>query len=113
NPQSLCSFADFDRLFGDVPSPHNGMTFCIGTRYESGEDLFEGIRHFGAQGKILHVHFRNVRGNLPRTRGYSEAFVDDGDMDMRQVARALHEVGYEGVIDYDHAMHISGDTPHG
>ncbi len=28
-------------------------------------------------------------------------------------ALALHQVGYEGVIDFDHVMHISGDTHHG
>ena len=46
----------------------NTMTFCVGTRYESGEDIFAGIRHFGGQGKIVHVHFRNVRGKLPAGR---------------------------------------------
>ena len=51
NPQIMCRFTDFDRLFSEVPSAHNTMTFCVGTRYESGEDIFEGIRHFGGQGK--------------------------------------------------------------
>jgi len=109
NPQILCSFADYDRLFAEVPSPNNCMTFCVGTRYESGEDIFEGIKHFGGQGKIAHVHFRNVRGTLPSTRGYEEVFEDDGDMDMREVALALEEVGYDGVMDYDHIMSITGD----
>src|SRR5260370_19487136 len=31
----------FRSLFHEVPSKHNGMTFCVGTRYESGEDVFE------------------------------------------------------------------------
>ena len=111
NPQILYRFADFDRLFAEVPSRHNGMLFCVGTRYESGEDIFKGIRHFGRQGKLLQVHFRNVRGTLPVDRGYSETFVDDGDMDMFKVLRALDEVGYDGVIDYDHPMDITGDGP--
>jgi mannonate dehydratase len=113
NPQILCRFADFDRLFAEVPSPNNGMTFCVGTRYESGEDIFEGIRRFGGRGKIFHVHFRNVRGTLPKNRGYAEVFMDDGDIDMHKVVQTLREVGYDGVIDYDHAMRIAGDTPHG
>src|SRR4029450_6607615 len=89
NPQILCRFADFDRLFAEVPSSANGMTFCVGTRYESGENVFEGIRHFGSQGKLLHVHFRNVRGTLPKSRGYEEVFVDEGDLPMAKVPRAL------------------------
>ena len=111
NPQILCRFADFDRLFAEVPSKHNGITFCVGTRYESGENVLDGIRHFGRQGKLFHVHFRNVRGTLPADRGYSEVFLDDGDLDMSQVLGALNEVGYDGVIDYDHPMRITGDGP--
>ena len=111
NPQILCRYADFDRLFSEVPSKHNGVTFCVGTRYESGEDVFEGIRRFGKQGKLFHVHFRNVRGTLPADGGYSEVFVDDGDIEMAKVLHALNDAGYEGVIDYDHPMHITGDQP--
>jgi mannonate dehydratase len=110
NPQIICRFADFDRLFEEVPSEHNGVTFCVGTRYESGEDILEGIRRFGKQNKLFHVHFRNVRGTLPNG-GYSEVFVDDGDMNMGEVLRTLDEVGYSGVIDYDHPMRITGDEP--
>lgn len=111
SPQVLCRFADFDRLFSEVPSKNSGITFCVGTRYESGQDVFEGIRHFGKQGKLFHVHFRNVRGTLPANRGYAEVFVDDGDLDMVNVLRALDEVGYDGVIDYDHPVGITGDSP--
>lgn len=111
SPQILCRFADFDRLFEEAPSQHNGITFCVGTRYESGEDIFAGIRRYGRQGKLFHVHFRNVRGTLPAQGGYSEVFIDDGDIDMSRVIRALDDVGYSGVIDYDHPMHITGDEP--
>jgi mannonate dehydratase len=111
SPQILCRYADFDRLFEEVPSKHNAMTFCVGTRYESGEDVFEGIRRFGEQGKLVHVHFRNVRGTLPRDGGYAEVFLDEGDLNMAGVLRALKNVNYDGVIDYDHVMRITGDGP--
>jgi mannonate dehydratase len=111
SPQILCRFADFDRLFSEVPSQHSGITFCVGTRYESGQDVLEGIRHFGRQGKLFHVHFRNVRGTLPADGGYAEVFLDDGDMNMAKVLRALDAAGYDGVIDYDHTMGVTGDGP--
>ncbi len=111
NPQILCRFADFDRLLREVPSKHSGVTFCVGTRYESGEDVAAGIRRFGEQGKLFHVHFRNVRGTLPAQKGYAEVMVDDGDLDMAKVLRTLHEVGYDGVIDYDHPVSIAGEGP--
>jgi mannonate dehydratase len=105
--QILYCYADFDRFFREVPSPNNGMTFCTGTRFESGEDLLEGIRHFGGQGRIHYVHFRNVRGTLPKDSGYEERMTDDGDIDMMAVVRTLHEVGYQGALDYDHVVRTS------
>ena len=112
-PQPIYDFASYDRLFAEVPSPNNGMTFCVGTRYESGEDIFEGIRKYGGQGRIFHVHFRNVRGTLPKQGWYEEVMPDTGDLDMYRVAEALHDVGYEGVIDYDHVMRLATDGPEG
>lgn len=112
-PQIFCSFADFERLFAEAPSDSVGMTFCVGTRYESGEDLFEGIRRFVGRGKVFHVHFRNVRGTVPVDRAYSEVAPDDGDLNMLEVVRELARAGYGGVIDYDHVMRLSGDGPEG
>jgi D-mannonate dehydratase len=37
--------------------------------------------------------------------------VDDGDIDMPKVVRALNEVGYDGVIDFDHPVGLAGDGP--
>jgi mannonate dehydratase len=89
------------------------MTFCVGTRYESGEDVIEGIRRFGEQGKIFHVHFRNVHGTVPGDRMYEEVFLDEGDLNMRKVAQTLKDVGYTEAIDYDHVMRLSADQPAG
>ena len=109
-PYVLRNFAAFDRLFAEIPSDSSGITYCVGTRYESGEDVFEGIRHFGEAGRLFHVHFRNVVGNIPRDRGYQEVFLDEGDLDMMEVVLALHEIGYDGVINVDHVPIMDGDT---
>ena len=112
-PQILYNYDAFDRLFSEVSSPNNGMTFCVGTRYESGQDIYEGIRRFGERGKIFHVHFRNVRGTIPDKKGYEEVMPDLGDLNMYQVAKALYDVGYEAAIDYDHVMKLTTDNPAG
>ena len=112
-PQILYNFADFDRLFDELPSPNNGMTYCIGTRYESGEDVLAGIEKYGRQDRLFHVHFRNVVGTIPDGGVYDEVAPDEGDMDMFRIAQALDEVGYKGVLDYDHpnAVNLTGDDP--
>jgi mannonate dehydratase len=110
-PQVLHNFAAFDRLFTSVPSPNNGMLFCIGARYESGEDIFTGIRHFGAAGRIFHVHLRNVIGTLPANRQWAEVCLDEGDIDIPAVIRALRAIGYDGSLNIDHIPILDGDTP--
>ena len=109
SPQILCRFRDFDRLFSEVPSANNGITFCCGTRYESGEDVLKGIEHFGKKKQLFHVHFRNVHGTIPGSDWYEETIPDAGDLSMFRVAKALHDVGYEGAIDYDHLMKLTTD----
>ncbi len=108
-PQILYDFDCFDRLFREIDSPNMGMTFCVGTRYESGQDVFEGIRRFGERGKIFHVHFRNVHGRIPVDGWYEERAPDEGDLSMFEVARALRNAGYDRAIDYDHIMRLVGD----
>ena len=96
------------RLFDEVPGEDCGILFCTGTRYESGVDIYEQIRAFGS--RIFHVHFRNVRGTVPRDGGYEEVMPDDGDMDMLEVLRALDGVGYRGSLNPDHFPLLAGDT---
>lgn len=95
-------------LLEAVPSKNTGILFCTGTRYESGVDIFDQIDLFGS--RIFHVHFRNVRGTLPRDGGYDEVMLDEGDMDMLEVVRALDRVGYEGSLNTDHDAVLEGDT---
>ena len=104
----LGSLEGMKRLVELVPSPANGLNFCQGTVTEMGVDVIEAIRTFGSLGKIHHVHFRNVRGAIPR---FQETFIDDGDVDMLAAMRAYKEVGYEGTIMPDHTPLLTGDTP--
>ncbi|MEM3714191.1 MAG: mannonate dehydratase [Nitrososphaeria archaeon] len=89
-------------LLDKVNSPNFGLTFCVGTRYESGEDIYKQIEYFGKKGKIFHVHFRNVKGNLLKNEGYEEVALDDGDMNMRHILKALEKAEYNGTLNPDH-----------
>jgi len=77
---------------------------------EMGVDVIDAIRRIGGRGKIHHVHFRNVRGKVPK---YVETFIDEGDVDMLAAMRAYREVGYTGTIVSDHTPQIPGDLPGG
>ena len=106
----LGSLEGMKRLVEMVPSEANGLNFCQGTVTEMGVDVIEAIRYFGSRGKIHHVHFRNVKGSIPR---FDESFIDDGDVDMLEAMRTYKEVGYRGTIMPDHTPKIVGDTAWG
>jgi len=95
----------YQRLLDIVPSYYNALEFCQGTIAEmDAGDVYEAIDTYSAQGKIAYVHFRNVVGKVPN---YTEAFVDDGDVDMIKALRIYHKNGYDGVIIPDHTPRMS------
>jgi len=91
-----------NKLLNSVSSPNFGIIFCTGTLYESGLDIYKLIDLFGKKGKIFHVHFRNVKGNLLNATGYEEVALDDGDMNMLDILKSLKKIGYDGAINPDH-----------
>ena len=96
------------RFLQEVPSPASGITFCQGTITEMGVNVFEEICSFGRLGKIFLVHFRAVRGKVPR---YTEVFIDEGDVDRLATMKTYQEVGYTGSMVSDHTPHMQGDNP--
>lgn len=104
----LGSLEGMKRLIELVPSEANCLNFCQGTVTEMGVDVIEAIRYFGSRGKIQHVHFRNIKGSVPR---FDESFIDDGDVDMLEALRTYKEIGYTGTIMPDHWPRVAGDSP--
>jgi mannonate dehydratase len=101
--------AKYDRLLSIVDSPANALEFCVGSLQEMPDgDIYETTRRFARQGKIAYVHFRNVRGTVPR---YQETFVDDGDVDMPRIVRILAEEGFDGVMIPDHVPELACAAP--
>jgi mannonate dehydratase len=110
--QVLNTAEGLKKLVDLVPSPRNGLLLCLGTLHEMGtgpEDTMEAIEYFVKRKKIFNAHFRNPRGTIPNGY-YQEDFLDEGDMDMLAVMRLLYQNDYEGSLDPDHAVGITGDT---
>jgi mannonate dehydratase len=107
--QPVSSLADLKRLISVVDSPSNGITLDTGVTTEMGENAVEAIRYFGQRDRINHVHFRNVRVQVPKHK-YSETFHDEGECDMPACMKAFREVGYARLIIPDHTPEITGDT---
>lgn len=104
----------YQRVLDLHPSPSNTLEFCLGSLQEMapdevfGGDMAKIVDHYGAQDAIGYVHFRNVKGKVPR---YHEVFVDEGDIDMIGVLRLLKKNGFEGVLIPDHTPQMECDAP--
>ena len=103
----ITSIEAYDRVFALQPSLANGMTMCQGNVALMTGDLPAAIRHFGSEGRIHFVHFRDVRGTPD---DFEETFVDDGPTDMAACIRAYLETGVDAPLRTDHSPTLAGDT---
>lgn len=102
------SFDAFERAMQIGDSPNHGLDFCVGSWSEmSPDEAMRGLRHFGEQGKIFYVHFRDVLGSVPKFR---EGFIGEGNLDMFEVMKTLRDVGFNGFMIDDHVPAMTGDS---
>lgn len=103
----MVSLESFQKLLDLYPSEVNTIGFCMGNFTLMTDDLPAAIRHFGGQGKISFVHFRDVRGTADE---FVETFHDEGRTDMLACLRAYKDIGYDGVARPDHVPTLEGDS---
>ena len=110
-PRIVKNRDDLARLVKIVDSPANGLTLCSGSL---GADLCNNIpslvREFGGQGRIHFGHLRNVKVEEDGTFYESTHNSCDGSLDMAEIVKAYHEVGFEGYVRPDHGRMIWGET---
>ena len=72
--------------------------------------VLDAIRHYGGNGNLAYVHFRNVVGCVPN---YKEVFIDEGDIDMERCLRAYKAANVSGlVLIPDHTPHVRNHFLH-
>lgn len=107
-PRIMRNLEGFQKAMSIGDSPNHGLNFCVGTWAEMGVDrMFEAMEHFGRRGKLTYVHFRNVKGAVPK---FSECFLDEGDVDIVRALGTLRDVGFDGFLFDDHVPHVVNDT---
>jgi mannonate dehydratase len=102
--------AAFRRAIDLRPSSNHGLAFCLGCWSEMGEDIDAAIKDFGAEGKLIYVHYQAVRGCVPE---FHETFIDEGDyhgLSAWQVLNELHAAGFRGVMIPGHVPQLEGDV---
>lgn len=110
-PRIITDGPALERLIGLVDSPSNGVTFCTGSLGPRAEnDLPAMIRAVGGRGRINFVHCRNVLRTAEHSFHESPHPSALGSVDMREVLRALRDVGFDGPLRPDHGRMIWGET---
>lgn len=106
------SAENYNRVFEIMPSKANNMIFCLGcfAQMMDAAGVYKAIRRFGKEDRIGYVHFRGVRGTLEK---FDEVFPDEGKLDMLKAVKVLKEVGFNGIVQPDHAPHTTSDTEYG
>lgn len=104
-PRIVTSQENIRRLLNMVDSPSNGLTFCSGSLGANlNNDLTAIIREFSD--RIPFAHIRNIKhfdnGNFIETSHRTK----DGSIDIYDLVKTLHEVGFDGYIRPDHGRHV-------
>jgi mannonate dehydratase len=110
-PRIVTSQDALERVIDIVDETANGITFCAGSlAADAANDLGDIIRSIGARGRIHFVHCRNIKRTGMRSFEETAHPSDHGDVNMRSVLGALHEMGFEGPIRSDHGRMIWGEV---
>jgi mannonate dehydratase len=108
-PRIVRHAQDLDRLLGLVDSPYNGLTLCSGCLGASpGNDIPAIIRRFGP--RIHFAHVRNIKIEAPGNFHETSHLSCDGSLDLFEIMKAYHDIGFDGYIRPDHGRMIWGET---
>ncbi|MCL2405076.1 MAG: mannonate dehydratase [Defluviitaleaceae bacterium] len=110
-PKLIISHENIRRYLDLHPSSHNGLTLCTGSLgAKRGADIPAMIREFGGEGRIHFAHVRNLRFEN-ETDFYESAHLSSlGSLDMFDVMKAFHDIGYKGWVRPDHGRMIWDET---
>ena len=111
-PRLFRNFENFKRAMDTHSSPMHGLDYCHGcwSEMRGGAGVLESVEHFGRQGRIFYVHFRDVQGGCD---DFKECHIDEGNSNMPAVVRKLREVGFNGFMIDDHVPHMVNDSSYG
>jgi mannonate dehydratase len=87
-----------------------GLDLCLGCCSEmpgGQENVAAMIDHFGPRGRILYVHFRDVKGTVP---SFAECFIGEGNYDPAETMLRLKRNGFTGFLLDDHVPHMIDDS---
>jgi mannonate dehydratase len=106
-PRLVTGEENLARLLALVDSPNNGLTLCSGSLGANpANDIPRIVRRFGAMGRIHFAHVRNVKIESPGNFHEAAHLSSEGSLDLFEIMKAYHDVGFEGYVRPDHGRMI-------
>lgn len=110
-PRIITCEENIDRFLKLVDNHYNGLTLCSGSLgCAKSNDYVAMVRKYGAMDRIHFAHLRNIRiledGSFEESAHYSPC----GSLDMYEIVKAYHEVGFTKYVRPDHGRMIWGET---
>ncbi len=104
-PRIITNKKNLQRLLKIVDNPYNGLTLCSGSLGANpSNNIPEMIRDFGD--RIYFAHIRNLKrfdnGDFIETSHKNS----DGSLDIVEIVKAYHDIGFTGYARPDHGRHI-------
>ena len=110
-PRIVTSKANLERLIHLVDNPYNGLTLCTGSLGSNPQNnMPEIIRYFGRMGRIHFGHVRNIQIHQPGIFNEAAHKDEHGSLDIVDIMKAFHEIGFTGPIRPDHGRMIWGEV---
>jgi mannonate dehydratase len=101
---------NLERIVKMVDSPYNGLTLCSGSLGSNSENnIPDLIRQFGAMGRIHFAHVRNIKFSGEKDFHETSHLSADGSLDIFEIMKAYHDVGFDGYMRPDHGRMIWGE----
>jgi mannonate dehydratase len=87
-----------------------GLDLCLGCCSEmpgGAVNVNAMIDWFGPRGRILYIHFRDVKGTVP---SFAECFIGEGNYNAAETMLRLKRAGFTGFLLDDHVPHMIDDS---
>ena len=110
-PRIIRDEKNLERFLNIYDSEANGLTLCSGSLgCLASNDFPAMVRKFGARKKVGFMHLRNVK--ITGEHDFNETAHPScyGSLDMYEIIKAMHDVGFDGYARPDHGRMIWGET---
>lgn len=109
-PRIITNEANIDRFLSLYDDVHHGLTLCSGSLgCAAFNDYTAMVRRYGKMGRIHFAHVRNIK--ILGDDSFEECghFSACGSLDVVEILKAYHEMGFEGYLRPDHGRMIWGE----